>query len=261
MQRHRVIRHSIFCLLVLLTAPGLHAQTNEAEVRARLLKNPLFLRGTWVKNTLKFDSQGQLAGKSKPGVFTLAGIDVTDVEFSPTTLKILGQRMGITFDRNLAQRMPLQPISIEIAAPAGGDYTQALDAIFVSDLSHMRPFAPSYWQQYLAKNFPSDDPLVSEPEPQVRKPGGAVKSPELLNKVEPKFNDAARSFKHSGVTTVRLVVNTQGKPENVHILRPVGLGLDDAAVAAVTQYRFQPAMENGSPVPVEVNVEINFDIH
>ena len=46
----------------------------------------------------------------------------------------------------------------------------------------------------------------------------------------------------------------------VHVLRGVGMGLDEKAVAAVQQYRFKPATQNGKPVAVYLNVEVNFQI-
>jgi protein TonB len=49
-------------------------------------------------------------------------------------------------------------------------------------------------------------------------------------------------------------------PENVHVLRGLGNGLDDKAVEAVRQYRFTPAMEDGKPVPVSLNIEVDFRI-
>jgi protein TonB len=63
-----------------------------------------------------------------------------------------------------------------------------------------------------------------------------------------------------GVVLVNLIVDQQGRPVNVHVLRGVGMGLDDKAVAAVKQYRFKPAREAGKPVAVELNVEVNFQI-
>ena len=63
-----------------------------------------------------------------------------------------------------------------------------------------------------------------------------------------------------GIVLVNLIVDTRGMPQNVHILRGVGMGLDEKAVDAVRQYRFKPAMESGHPVPVQVNVEVNFQI-
>lgn len=90
--------------------------------------------------------------------------------------------------------------------------------------------------------------------------GGGVSKPELTYSVEPEFSEEARKAKFMGVVTVSLVVDTHGLPQSVHILRGVGMGLDDKALAAVKQYRFKPAMLAGKPVPVEVNVEVTFQI-
>ena len=49
-------------------------------------------------------------------------------------------------------------------------------------------------------------------------------------------------------------------PKNVHVLRGVGMGLDEKAVQAVQQYKFKPALQNGKPVAVYLNVEVNFQI-
>ncbi len=38
------------------------------------------------------------------------------------------------------------------------------------------------------------------------------------------------------------------------------MGLDEKAVEAVQQYKFRPAMQNGKPVQVDLNVEVNFQI-
>jgi protein TonB len=49
-------------------------------------------------------------------------------------------------------------------------------------------------------------------------------------------------------------------PNHLQIVHATGLGLDEQALAAVSQYTFQPAMRNGSPVAVELNIEVNFQI-
>jgi protein TonB len=94
----------------------------------------------------------------------------------------------------------------------------------------------------------------------VKKIGGGVSSPVVIYQVDPEFSEEARKAKFMGVVLVNLVVDAQGRPQNVHILRGVGMGLDDKALAAVRQYRFKPAMEDGKPVAVELNVEVNFQI-
>jgi TonB family protein len=93
---------------------------------------------------------------------------------------------------------------------------------------------------------------------QVRKIGGSVSAPIVIHQVEPEYSPEARKANFSGIELVNLIVDAQGLPQNVHILRGVGMGLDAKAVEAVKQYRFKPAMEGGKAVPVEVNIEVNF---
>jgi TonB family protein len=114
---------------------------------------------------------------------------------------------------------------------------------------------------------PASDPAVPAPSaPQqysgvpVRKIGGGVTEPELIHKTDPEFSAEAKKAKFNGIVLVNLIVDAKGKPQNVHVLRGVGMGLDEKAIKAVKQYKFKPAMEGGKPVPVGLNVEINFQI-
>jgi TonB family protein len=101
-----------------------------------------------------------------------------------------------------------------------------------------------------------------------RKIGGNVSAPQVIHQVEPEFSDQAKmraktegkDSKFEGQVLVQLIVNANGQPENVHFVHGVGMGLDEKAVEAVRQYRFRPAMENGNPVPVLLNVQVNFKL-
>ncbi|MEO8869890.1 MAG: energy transducer TonB [Granulicella sp.] len=93
-----------------------------------------------------------------------------------------------------------------------------------------------------------------------RRIGGGVSAPQLIFSVEPEFSEEARKAKVAGNVLVNLWVDERGLPQHVHVIRGVGMGLDEKAVAAVRQYKFKPAMENGKPVLVELNVEVNFQI-
>ncbi len=77
---------------------------------------------------------------------------------------------------------------------------------------------------------------------------------------EPEFSEEARKEKVSGNVLVYLQVDRQGRPAHVRVLRGLGMGLDEKAIEAVRQYRFKPAMENGRPVAVEMEVDVNFQI-
>ena len=90
--------------------------------------------------------------------------------------------------------------------------------------------------------------------------GGDVSAPMVMYQVDPEFSEEARKAKVMGTVTVGLIVDKNGRPEDVHVVRGVGYGLDQKAVEAVSQYKFKPAMENGQPVMVALNIEVNFQI-
>jgi protein TonB len=92
-------------------------------------------------------------------------------------------------------------------------------------------------------------------------PGGGVSNPVLVYAPDPEFSDEARRAKYQGVCVVGLIVDAQGNPQRVRVVRPLGMGLDEKAVEAVRQYKFKPAVYQGHPVPVEINIEVNFRIY
>jgi TonB family protein len=95
----------------------------------------------------------------------------------------------------------------------------------------------------------------------IYKVGPDVTPPTLIYSVDAEFSQEARVQKIHGVSVVSLIVDTQGLPEQVHVVKRLGHGLDEQAIAAVRQYRFKPSMHQGKPVPVEVTIQVNFHIY
>ena len=91
--------------------------------------------------------------------------------------------------------------------------------------------------------------------------GNGVSVPVLTHSVDPQYSAKARSKKYQGICVLGLIVDKDGHPQDVHVVRKLGMGLDEKAVEAVQQYRFKPAYYQGHPVPVRVNVEVNFKIY
>jgi alkaline phosphatase D len=100
--------------------------------------------------------------------------------------------------------------------------------------------------------------VLIQPVAPVYKIGGGVTPPQLVKHVEANFADEALRARVRGLILIGMIVEKDGIPSHVHVIRGLGHGLDEKAVESVTQYRFKPAMMNGAPVRVEVNVEVNF---
>src|SRR5450759_1112814 len=88
--------------------------------------------------------------------------------------------------------------------------------------------------------------------------GGGVTAPSLLSKIEPEYSEEARATKLQGTVLVKVVVDTDGLAKDIQVLKSQGMGLDEQAVIATTQWKFKPGMKDGVPVPVLAQIEINF---
>jgi TonB family protein len=94
--------------------------------------------------------------------------------------------------------------------------------------------------------------------PHLDKVGGNTKAPVPLIQFPAEYTEAAGQAKINGICVVSLIVDTQGMPQNIQILKSLDPGLDQNAMYAVNRWRFKPAMRNGEPVPVMVDVEVKF---
>jgi TonB family protein len=55
-----------------------------------------------------------------------------------------------------------------------------------------------------------------------------------------------------------VIVDAHGNPQNVHVIRTLGMGLDEKALEAVRRYRFKPGTKDGKPVSVLISVAVDF---
>lgn len=91
--------------------------------------------------------------------------------------------------------------------------------------------------------------------------GGGVSAPQLLHSVQPDFTEDARRQNFQGSVSIKLIVDSQGRPQDVRLMNRLGMGLDEKAIEAVKQYRFTPAMYQGHPVSVQIVIDVDFHLH
>jgi TonB family protein len=88
--------------------------------------------------------------------------------------------------------------------------------------------------------------------------GEGVSAPKLVSSAPPIFPPGHAEKNYSGICVVSLVVDASGFPERVNIVKSLGPDFDRSAMDAVKQYRFEPAIFKGQPVPVSVKLQIDF---
>ena len=84
--------------------------------------------------------------------------------------------------------------------------------------------------------------------------------PEIVHQVQPKYTELARRSGTQGTVIVEAIIDEQGRVTNVRVLRGLPMGLDQAAVNAIQQWRFKPATLADRPVKVYYTLTVNFTI-
>lgn len=84
--------------------------------------------------------------------------------------------------------------------------------------------------------------------------------PEIIHQVQPRYSELARRAAVQGAVIVEAVIDELGLVTNVRLIRGLPMQLDVAAMDAIRQWRFKPALLNGRPVKVYYTLTVNFTI-
>jgi TonB family protein len=90
--------------------------------------------------------------------------------------------------------------------------------------------------------------------------GGATK-PRVIYAPTPPFSDQARKAKVEGTILLTVTVAESGDVADVKVVKGLGSGLDESAIATVRTWKFKPGTQDGSPVKSEINVEVSFHLY
>ena len=89
-----------------------------------------------------------------------------------------------------------------------------------------------------------------------------VTLPRVISEVKANYTPEAMQARIEGTVIMTVVVRTDGTPGDIEITKSLDseYGLDKQAVAALSQWRFEPGRKDGKPVPVRVTVEMRFTL-
>lgn len=84
-----------------------------------------------------------------------------------------------------------------------------------------------------------------------------ITPPRIIKQVNPTY-PTNRGVRAVGSVIIALVVSSKGLPKNPHVVKGLDKDLDESAVEAVKEWRFEPAQKNSKPVAVRVSVQLQF---
>jgi TonB family protein len=92
------------------------------------------------------------------------------------------------------------------------------------------------------------------------RPGSGITAPSIQREIKPDYTEEGRRRNIEGDVVLEIVVRSDGTVGSVKLLRGLGSGLDERAIDAVRQWRFNPAHRYGTPVDVIVEVAVEFKL-
>jgi TonB family protein len=137
---------------------------------------------------------------------------------------------------------------------------EALGRIFAEGLD-VKTMAqmPQFWQLYYQAQAAGVDYRPSDPS--VLRSSAVDQQAKVLSSIAPDSNEFAQANGIAGRALYRAVIGTDGKPGEIAVVRPIGFGLDENAVAAIRKAAFQPALKGGQPVPEALDLAVLFRIY
>jgi TonB family protein len=282
------IRTAALMLLAvsLPSSPALGSDDLEEKLRSDYQDKILTLRHFYTGKHLAFQADGSPIRSAEVGPWTVNGqLLVTHIKRHGRALEIKGRRVCLVFDAkgkpyrdvltylsesSLKDRAKLEDsfrsddleVEIELASdkPDLQEVSSAVNAVFLAPGGSIREIVPDYWQSYFDRieGRPSSHGHSAEPWFKAKQ---GITPPRATYAPNPEFSEEARKAKYQGTMTVSVVVDPSGNAKDLEIMSPLGLGLDEKAIAAVRNWKFKPATKDGEPVPVKIAVEVDFHLY
>ena len=303
----------------------------DAELKQLLVGKALYLRGSYLDNTLSFDEHGRLIGHAAQGSYTLCAIEIDKVRLTRHKVVLEGARYGlhflgqlavedqasafdrvkitpkkklvkITIDREMVVKAKKvkaagkvkgkTPAATEPAEPSEAEQLKAsiaatpeaerpadpnsvttttspaharrmlrdsIDSVFAQGMDErMIAAMPDFWKLYY--QAVADKADYRPKDAAVLRQSAVDQKAALLTKFEPESNEFAQAKGVAGMALYHTVVGTDGKAGEIAVGRPIGFGLDENAVEAIRKASFQPAVKDGKPVAVLLDLVVQFRI-
>lgn len=271
----RVLLLRLIVIFSFLFCPLISNADAKQEIESRFHKKLFFMRGFYLDDQLAYDAQGNVQGQPTAGPWSLAAVQIDKVDVRNDEFRLLGRHAVAVYDSKQKKFKYLilggtkVEIVVRVPKDALSDSTVASlsDRIFLVQLSPQD--VPEAWRGFFMgkvtigrKDVPPKTPipgLESDGQPVfLPNPSEGIAPPKAINQHDPTYAEVAREAKVQGTCVLNVVINKQGLPEQIEVAKPLGVGLDDASIKAVRDWRFQPAMMSGQPVAVLVSVEVDF---
>jgi TonB family protein len=244
---------------------GLRAKGATPAVRASLraaTPKPL-TRDDLLQSLATGEDPGQIAGQIRQ-----RGISFEPTEGNLTTLRIAGASDALLQTIRTATRITVQTAQAQPSSPLApqSKLSARHAAAQTSEVRVPPPPEPQSEPTRAPAVSPQDGPQAATNSPGSSAPAsdvdaGNINPPVSIYKINPGYTPEAHAHKIQGVVEMSVVVDAKGNVGDAkEVSKQLGYGLDELALQTVKTWKFKPATREGVPVPVRVNVKMEFKL-
>jgi len=206
---------------------------------------------------LNADTVGPMAG---PALTWMARLREENGEASPVVY--YGMALNAEPDGSAARALTLEMLTHFITehAAKGDVRIQQIGNVTYPTQAAMLQAATTEAQRIRARRVAelSRASLGSDPGLQISRNGSGTVAPKLVVKREPEYTPEARALKVEGRVVLQVTIDVDGSARDIKLQKGLGYGLDETAVSALSQWKFEPGTRGGVPVKVVATIEVSF---
>ncbi len=247
-------------LLVIILLPLVPLHADETKDLQEHLKHILLNHVVQIRNSngddyLRYDSQGNLLGSAEQNCQGAALFKVSKVEIKKNTLVLRGPTVIGHQEQSTEVQIDIEldPAQINDQAVMG-----ILKKVFLTTADIPKKNEDIAGPVLKVRPAPNNDPGASQSTEKIDKIEEDVTPPVAIYSPDPVYPSEAQRKNRVGDVILWVVIDEQGHPSQIKVARCLGAGFDEAAIQAVSRWKFKPARRNGQPVSVQLNIDITF---
>jgi len=284
-----MMKRSLFVVvMIVLGSLPVHAWDGDLEdtLNRHYFGHILNLRQPINATIQQYDSQGNIFTANAPGPWTVySRVQIRNIRLEPNRLVVEGRRIGMRREPKIGMLIPVdlkEKVTLQIALSRPLDSEEEFHAIlgriFAFSREDFLASLPEFWQGYVRiylKTYSDDGNTMEfgisesslktrsrvEKAPAVSQDSRGETGPGLKKTTQAAYTSAASSQELTGHVILTITVDASGRPVNVRLLRPLGLGLDESAASTVKDWTFKPATQRGQPIKADAEVAVLFWPH
>jgi TonB family protein len=232
------------------------------KLKTELVGHVLIIRNFYTASKLSFDASGKLVGDGGKPDWMRAQLDPTEVKINGNEVTIHGTRVKTEFhgdDGGFINYPEKEDVTVRLqlpSAPANEDeFRAAFARAFLTGDDRLEDLVPAEWKARLHASCPFDPKSVPSLQESHATPPAATYSPD------PEYTDDARSHHIQGMVKLAGVIDVDGKMKCLKVVESLGHGLDEQSLLTIRKWIFKPAIRNDQPLPIKLNVEVNFRLY